>query len=94
MRELLGRNKPRSEEVSIEVPIEFAENPQRVQGTTIGSETHSALNVASTSLGRERISDVAVGVNEDEEQRIRAERVGQDDDNSIELEFTTIGRQL
>lgn len=91
VRELLGKNKSRSERVSINnVPIEFADNPQLVLGTastTSRAETQSHSNMELTSLGE--------NVNEDEEQGlgVGVEKMGRNLEE-CNVEFPMIERQL
>ena len=97
MRELLGKNKSRSEKVLIKAPIEFAENPQPGIASIPGAETQSHSNVESTSLGGGMLvlNVVRENVNEDGEQGVGAEKVGQDlEELECNLEFPIIERQL
>ena len=99
MRELLGKNKSRSEKVSTNAPIEFAENPQLVlpgtASTTSRAETQSRSNMELTSLGERILIVVGENVNEDGEQGlgVGVEKMGQDLEES-NVEFPMIERQL
>ena len=96
MRELLGKNKSRSEKVStVKVPIESAETPQQVQlpGTTSGIETQSDSNMELTSLGERILDVVGESVNQDGGQGVEVEEIGQDLEE-INPEFPIIERQL
>ena len=102
MRELLGKNKSRSEKVlslSTKAPVEFAENPQ-LPGTKSGAETQSSSNMELTSLGEpEIILNVPVvgeTVSEDGEQGAGVENMGVlgQDLEECNLEFQMTERQL
>ena len=99
VRELLGKNKSRSEKVSTNAPIEFAENPQLVlpetASTTSRAETQSRSNMELTSLGERILIVVGENVNEDGEQGlgVGVEKMGQDLEES-NVEFPMIERQL
>jgi hypothetical protein len=95
VRELLGKNKSRSEKVSTKVPIQFAENPQQAQlpGTTSGAETQSGSNMELNSLGERILNVVGENVNEDGERGVGVEKMGQDLEE-CNLEFPMIERQF
>ena len=91
MRELLGKNKSRSETESTKAPIEFAENPQ-LPGTTSGAGTQLGSNM-ETSLGERILNVVGENVNEDGERGVGVEKIGQDLEE-CNLEFPIISRQF
>jgi hypothetical protein len=96
VRELLGKNKTRSEKVSTNAPIEFAENPQLVPGTASTAsraETQSRSNMELTSLGERILISVKENVNEEGEQGVGVEKMGQDLEE-CNVKFPMIERQL
>ena len=99
MRELLGKNDSRSEQVLTKAAIEFAGNPQRPQlpGTTSGAEAQSGSNMESTSVGERILNMVGENMNEDSsgEREVGVEIMGQNlDSEEFNLEFPIIKRQL